>query len=124
VPEPAPGVGKDFVAASVRVSPEGGRLAVIGRLNPKSPANLYVLDLLTESLRAVTTNEDMEIKTGPDDLAWSPGGRSVAIVARGIPSTEPEVSPALAQDLLEPFYNLYEIPVEGIPVGGTAETPH
>jgi TolB protein len=124
VPEPAPGVGKDFVAASVRVSPEGGRLAVIGRLNPKSPANLYVLDLLTESLRAVTTNEDMEIKTGPDDLAWSPGGRSVAIVARGIPSTEPEVSPALAQDLLEPFYNLYEIPVEGIPVGGTAGTPH
>jgi TolB protein len=118
VPEPAPGVGKDFGAASVRVSPDGGRLAVIGRLNPKSPANVYVLDLLTENLRAVTTNEDMEIKTGPDDLAWSPGGGSVAIVARGIPSTEPEVRPAPAQDLLEDFYNLYEIPVER-----TAETP-
>ena len=113
VPEPAPGVGKDFVAASVRVSPDGERLAVIGRLNSKSPTNLYVLDLLAENLRAVTTNEDMEIKTGPDDLAWSPDGTSVAIVARGTPSTEPEVHPAPAQDLLEDFYNLYEIPVEG-----------
>ncbi len=118
VPEPAPGVGKDFVAASIRVSPDGGRLAVIGRLNPKSPANLYVLDLVAEVLSAVTTNEDMEIKTGPDDLAWSPDGESVAIVARGIPSTEPKVRAAPVQDLLEDFYNLYEIPVEG-----TAETP-
>jgi TolB protein len=90
---------------------------VIGRLNPKSPANLYVLDLLAEQLRAVTTNEDMEIKTGPDDLAWSPDGESVAIVARRIPSTEPEVRDAPVQDLLEDFYNLYEIPVEA-----TAET--
>ncbi|MBA2511071.1 MAG: hypothetical protein H0V28_06285, partial [Rubrobacteraceae bacterium] len=32
-PEPAPGVGEDFVAGSVRVSPDGGRLAVVGRLN-------------------------------------------------------------------------------------------
>ncbi len=117
-PEPAPGVGKDFIAASVRVSPEGRRLAVIGRLNPRSPVNLYVLDLLAENLEAVTTNENMEIKTGPDDLEWSPGGESVAIVARGIPSTEPEVRAAQAQDLLEDFYNLYEIPVEG-----TLETP-
>jgi TolB protein len=115
VPEPAPGVGKDFVAASIRVSPDGGKLAVVGRLNPKSPANLYVLDLLAEDFRAVTTNEDMEIKTGPDDLAWSPGGESVAIVARGTPSTEPEVRAAQARDLLEDFYNLYEIPVEGTP---------
>jgi dipeptidyl aminopeptidase/acylaminoacyl peptidase len=111
--ESAPGVGKDFVAASVRVSPDGKRLAVIGRLNPKSPANLYVLDVFAENFRSVTTSEDMEIKTGPDDLAWSPDGRSVAIVARGTPSTEPEVRPAPAQDLLEDFYNLYEIPVEG-----------
>ncbi|MGH3148779.1 MAG: TolB family protein, partial [Rubrobacter sp.] len=36
VPEPAPGVGEDFVAASIRVSPEGERLAIVGRLNPKS----------------------------------------------------------------------------------------
>ncbi len=110
--EPAPGVGEGFVAASIRVSPDGERLAVIGRLNPESPVNLYVLDLLTERLRAVTNNEDMEIKTGPDDLAWSPGGESVAIVARSIPSTEAEVRAAPARDLLRDFYNLYEIPVK------------
>jgi len=110
-PEPAPGVGEDFVAASIRVSPDGERLAVIGRLNPKSPTNLYVLDPLAKDLTAVTTNEDMEIKTGPDDLAWSPGGQSVAVIARGTPSTEPEVRAAPADRLLRDFYNLYEIPV-------------
>jgi TolB protein len=110
-PEPAPGVGEDFVAASIRVSPDGRRLAVIGRLNPKSPTNLYVLDPLTKNLTAVTTNEDMEIKTGPDDLAWSPGGESVAVIARGTLSAEPEVRAAPADRLLDDFYNLYEIPV-------------
>ena len=74
-----------------------------------------MLDFSSESLRAVTTTEDMEIKTGPDDLAWSPDGESVAIVARGTPSTQPEVRAAQARDLLEDFYNLYEIPVEGTP---------
>jgi hypothetical protein len=59
----------------------------------------------------VTTNEDMEIKTGPDDLAWSPGGDSVAIVARGALSDEPRVRAAPKRALLEDFYNLYEIPV-------------
>jgi Tol biopolymer transport system component len=112
-PEPAPGVGEDFVAASIRVSPDGERLAVIGRLNPKSPINLYVLDPRTEELTALTMNEDMEIKTGPDDLAWSPGGESVAVIARGTPSTEPEVRAAPADRLLRDFYNLYEIPVAG-----------
>jgi Tol biopolymer transport system component len=112
-PEFAPGVGEDFVAASVRVSPDGEQLAVIGRLNQKSPANLYVLDLLAKDLKAVTTNEDMEIKTGPDDLAWSPGGKSVAIVARGTPSTEPEVRAEPVDRLLRDFYNLYEVPVGG-----------
>jgi Tol biopolymer transport system component len=112
-PDPAPGVGEDFVAASIRVSPEGKRLAVIGRLNPKSPTNLYVLDLHAKNLTAVTTNEDMEIKTGPEDLAWSPGGKSVAVIARGTPSTEPEVRAAPADRLLRDFYNLYEIPVGG-----------
>jgi Tol biopolymer transport system component len=112
-PEPASGVGEDFVAASVRVSPDGERLAVIGRLNPKSPSNLYVLDLLAKDLKAVTSNEDMEIKTGPDDLAWSPGGKSVAIVARGTPSTEPEVRAEPVDRLLRDFYNLYEVPVGG-----------
>jgi len=112
-PEPVPGVGEDFVAASIRVSPAGGRLAVIGRLNLTSPTNLYVLDPLAKDLTAVTTNEDMEIKTGPDDLAWSPGGESVAVIARGTPSTEPEVRAAPADRLLGDFYNLYEIPVGG-----------
>jgi len=110
-PEPAPGVGEDFVAASIRVAPDGKRLAVIGRLNPKAPTNLYVLDPLAKDLTAVTTNEDMEIKTGPDDLAWSPGGQSVAVIARGTPSTKPEVRADPADRLLKDFYNLYEIPV-------------
>jgi Tol biopolymer transport system component len=110
-PEPTPGVGEDFVASSIRVSPDGGRLAVIGRLNPNAPVNLYVLDLAAQDLEAVTTNEDMEIKTGPDDLAWSPGGESVAIVARGALSDEPRVRAAPKRALLEDFYNLYEIPV-------------
>jgi Tol biopolymer transport system component len=112
-PELAPGVGEDFVASSIRVSPDGGRLAVIGRLNPKSPINPYVLDPAAQKLTAVTTNEDMEIKTGPDDLAWSPDGKSVAIIARGTPSTEPEVRSEPADTLLRDFYNLYEIPVSG-----------
>ena len=112
-PEPMPGVGEDFVASTIRVSPDGRRLAVIGRLNPNSPTNLYVVDLKTEGLRNVTSNEDMEIKTGPDDLAWSPDGKSVAIVARGTPSEKPIVHAAPKSALLEDFYNLYEVPVEG-----------
>jgi dipeptidyl aminopeptidase/acylaminoacyl peptidase len=112
-PEPAPGVGEDFVASSIRVSPDGERLAVIGRLNSKAPINLYILDLAAQKLEAVTTNEDMEIKTGPGDLAWSPGGESLAIVARGPLSEEPRVRAASKGALLEDFYNLYEIPVEG-----------
>jgi len=110
-PEPAPGVGEDFVASSIRVSPDGKRLAVIGRLNPKSPTNLYVLDPAAKKLEALTTNEDMEIKTGPDDLAWSPDGKNVVIIARNTPSTEPEVHAEPAGTLLRDFYNLYEIPV-------------
>lgn len=110
-PEPAPGVGEDFVASSIRVSPDDDRLAVIGRLNPKSPINLYVLDPAAKKLEAVTANEDMEIKTDPDDLAWSPDGENVAIIARGTPSTEPEVRTEPADRLLRDFYNLYEIPV-------------
>jgi len=112
-PELAPGVGEDFVAASISVSPGGSRLAVIGRLNPKSSINVYVLEPATKSLEAVTTNEDMEIKTGPDDLMWSPDGKSVAIVARGTPSTEPEVRTDPVDRILRDFYNLYDIPVSG-----------
>ncbi len=110
-PEPAPGVGEDFIAGGARVSPGGNRLAVVGRLNPNSPLNLYVLNLKTGHFDAVTTNEDMEIKTGPDDLAWSPAGTSVAIVARGASSGEPEVRAAPADALLDAFYNLYEVPI-------------
>ena len=73
---------------------------------------------LAKNLTAVTTNEDMEIKTGPDDLAWSPGGESVAVIARGTLSTEPEVRATPADRLLADFYNLYEIPV-----GGPQNTP-
>lgn len=111
VPEPTPGVGEDFVASSIRVSPDGGRLAIIGRLNPKAPINLYVLDPAAQDLEDLTVNEDMEIKTGPDDLAWSPGGKSVAIVARGALPEEPRVRAAPKEALLEDFYNLYEVPV-------------
>ena len=114
-PEPMPGVGEDFVASSISVSPDGDRLAVIGRLNPNSPINLYVLDLGTEDLEDVTVNEDMDIKTGPDDLAWSPDGENVAIVARGALTEEPRVRAGPADTLLEDFYNLYEIPVGGTP---------
>jgi TolB protein len=110
-PEPAPGVGEDFVASSIRASPNEDRLVVIGRLNPKSPINLYVLDPAAKKLEAVTANEDMEIKTDPDDLAWSPDGENVAIIARGILSTEPEVRTEPADRLLRDFYNLYEIPI-------------
>jgi TolB protein len=53
----------------------------------------------------------MEIKNGPDDLAWSPDGKHVAIIARGTPSTEPEVRFEPADRILRDFYNLYEIPI-------------
>ena len=112
-PEPMPGVGEDFVASSIRVSPDGERLAVVGRLNPNSPINLYILNLETEYLEDVTINQEMEIKTGPDDLAWAPDGESVAIIARGALSEEPSVHAAPKDALLEDFYNLYEVPVEG-----------
>jgi Tol biopolymer transport system component len=111
-PQHTPGVGEDFVASSIRVSPDGERLAIIGRLNPNSPINLHVLDLEAEDLENLTINEDMDIKTGPDDLAWSPDGESVAIVARGALAEEPRVRAGPADALLEDFYNLYEVPVE------------
>lgn len=110
-PAPAPGVGEDFVASSLSVSPEDQRLAVIGRRNPGSSTNLYLLDPSTEDLKALTSNESMEIKTGPYDLAWSADGASIAIVARGVLSG-PKVYSARADTLLADFYNVYEVPVE------------
>jgi Tol biopolymer transport system component len=114
-PEPVRGVGEDFVAASISVSPGGNRLAVVGRRNPGSPTNLYVLDLASETLEAATTNKSMDIKTNPRDLAWSPDGQSVILVARGALSG-PEVYDAAASTLASAFYNLYEVPVTELPV--------
>lgn len=110
-PEPAPGIGEEFVASSLRLSPDGKRLAIVGRRNPTSSTNLYILDPATDRLEAVTANEDMEIKTGPDDLAWSSSGDRVAVVARGVISG-PRVLSAPADTLLTDFYNLYEVPVK------------
>ena len=120
VPEPVRGVGEDFVAASTRVSPDGDRLAVVGRRNQGSPTNLYVLDLASDTLEAATANENMKIKTNPLDLAWSPNGRSVILVARGVLSG-PEVYDAPARSLSSAFYNLYEVQVTDLPVEGESE---
>lgn len=119
-PEPVRGIGEDFVAASIRVSPDGDRLAVVGRRNQGSPTNLYVLDLASDTLEAATANENMEVKTNPLDLAWSPDGRSVILIARGVLSG-PEVYDAPARSLSSAFYNLYEVPVTDLPVEGESE---
>ena len=116
-PERAPGVGDDFVASSLKRAPEGERLAVIGRRNPASADNLYVLDLGSGNLEAATSNEDMQIKTGPEDLTWSDAGDSVVIVARAVLS-EPQVYSASADTLVTDFYNLYEVPVSTLETGG------
>ena len=117
--ELAPGVGDDFVASNLKRDPEGGRLAVVGRRNPGSSENLYILDLDSESLESVTSNEDMQIKTGPEDLTWSTDGSSVVIVARAVLS-EPEIYSAPADTLVTDFYNLYEVPTGEIARGGQA----
>ncbi|MGI8910122.1 MAG: hypothetical protein ACR2JR_06145 [Rubrobacteraceae bacterium] len=109
-PGPAPGVGEDFVASSLHASPDGERLAIVGRRNPNSPTDLYVLDLTTNVLQAVTANENMEIKTSPNDLAWSADGDHIAIVARGILSGS-RVYQVRAEALLADFYNVYDVPV-------------
>ena len=120
-PEQVRGIGEDFVAASIGVSPDGQRLAVVGRRNLGSPTNLYVLDLTSDTLEAATANENMEVKTNPLDLAWSPDGNHVILVARGAPSG-PEVYDAPAQTLSFAFYNLYEVPVTTLPVEGETES--
>lgn len=117
VPERAPGVGNDFVALNLKRAPEGNRLAVIGRRNPGSPENVYLLDLASESLEAATSNEDMQIKTGAEDLTWSADGDSVVVVARAVMS-EPRVYSAPADTLVSDFYNLYEVATDGTAEGG------
>lgn len=109
-PELAPGVGRSFLVSSLRASPGGSKLAVIGRRNPGSQDNVYVLDTRANRLEPFTENANMEIKSDPEDLAWSPGGKSLSIVARGNFSG-PEVHAGPAEGLLRDFYNVYEIPV-------------
>lgn len=120
-PEQVRGIGEDFVAASTRVSPDGQRLAVVGRRNLSSPTNLYVLDLASDTLEAATANENMEVKTNPLDLAWSPDGNYVILVARSALSG-PEVYDGPVQTLSSAFYNLYEVPVTDLPVEGESES--
>ena len=109
-PEPVSAVGEEFVAASANISPEGDRLAVIGRRNLGSPTNLYVLNLDSDTLDTATTNEDMEIKTNPRDLSWSSDGQSVILVAR-VALTGPTIYDTPAEELSSAFYNLYQVPV-------------
>lgn len=119
--ELAPGIGDDFVASNLKRDPEGRRLALVGRRNPASSENLYILDPGSESLEAATSNEDMQIRTGTEDLAWSPDGGSVVIVARATLS-EPKVYSAPASSLVTDFYNLHEVFVDEVgnePEGGS-----
>lgn len=116
-PGPASVVGRDFIASSIKASPNGGRLALLGRRDSASATNLYVLDLSDGSLYAATTNENMEIKTDVDGLEWSPDGESVTIVAHN-DLAEPRVYNGSADTLLAPFYNLYEIPVNDLREAG------
>lgn len=118
-PELAPGIGDDFVTSNLKRDPKGERLAVIGRRNPSSSENLYILDLASENLEAVTSNEDMQIKTATADLAWSFDGSSVVIVARAVLS-KPKVYSAPVGTLVTDFYNLYEVAIES-PTGSVAE---
>jgi hypothetical protein len=111
-PEPIRDMGEGFLPAGICASPEGDRLAVVGRRSPDSPTNLYVLDLASGTLETATANEDMEVKTNPQDLTWSPDGSYVVLVARGVLSG-PETYGAPAASLSSAFYNLYRVPVGG-----------
>ena len=105
-------IGEDFIPANIQVSPDGEILAVLGRRSLNSPANLYLLDLASGDLWAATSNENMEIKTSPDDLSWSADGESVLLVARAVPS-EIAVRQAPADNLTTDFHNVYKVSVEG-----------
>ena len=118
--EPARGVGEDFVPASIAVSPDGAGLAVLGRRSTRSPTDLYVLDLASDALDAVTANENMEFKTKPGDLAWSPDGSQVLVVARGV-LPGPKVYGSPAKDLTGAFYNVYGVPVGTPDAGGPSK---
>ncbi len=85
---------------------------MIGRRNPGSPTNLYVLDLGSDAFEAATTSEAILIKTNPHDLALSPHGESVILVAREAFSG-PAVYDTAAEEISSAFYNLYQVPVRG-----------
>lgn len=114
-PELASGVGEDFVASSIKRNPNGDLLAIVGRRNPNSPANLYLLRPGVRDLVAVTANENMEIKTEAVNLEWSNDGRRAAIVARKI-LTEARIHDILTDELVSDFYNIYEVPMDK-PIG-------
>lgn len=108
--EVASGVGEDFVSSNIRVSPDGGRLAVLGRRSLNSPANLYILDLESGDLKTATSNESMFIETGPEDLSWSADGDSILLVARAA-LDDIEIRSASAERITADFHNIYEVPV-------------
>lgn len=112
-PEQASGVGRDFETSAIKVSPEGQRLALLGRRDPGSSTNLYILDLAEGSLGSATVNENMDIRTGADSMDFSNDGESVAIVARSDISG-PRVYGGSADTLLASFYNIYEVPVNDL----------
>lgn len=117
-PELVSGVGNDFVASSLKRGPAGERLAVVGRRNTSSPTNLYVFDVASGDFEAATSNQDMEIRTGPGNLDWSADGDTVAIVARTA-SSQLQIYSKPADDLVSDFYNLYAVPI-GDTAGGDA----
>lgn len=104
------GVGEDFVSSNIRVSPDDGRLAVLGRRSLNSPANLYILDLESGDLKTATSNESMFIETGPEDLSWSADGDSILLVARAA-LDDIEIRSASAERITADFHNIYEVPV-------------
>ncbi|MBA2443406.1 MAG: PD40 domain-containing protein [Rubrobacter sp.] len=119
-PEPVLGTGEDSVVFSFQVSPEGGRIALLGRRDSGSPTNLYTLDLDTDTVETVTVNENMDIRTGPENLSWSADGERVVLVARNDISA-PEVYDGSAATLLADFYNLWEVPVADLEDEETGE---
>ena len=110
-PEPVREVGDGFLPAGICASPEGDRLAVIGRRSPDPPTNLYVPDLASEALKAATANQDRKVKINPPEIPWSPNGSYVVLVARGVLSAPAETYDAPAASLSSAFYNLYRVPV-------------
>lgn len=109
--EPVQRIGEGFLPASIAASPDGEQLAVVGRRNPSSPTDVYVLDPVSNTLEPLTANQSMEIKTDPRDVTWSPDGSYIVLVARNTLSG-PEVYNAPVASLSSPFHNLYQVPVE------------